>query len=365
MKLYENTLFRRLTVTLAIIFFSILIMIYWWQLLFNRTLNYFVISEKKEIEVRLYQGLNNHILINQLTQENKIHIVEKCVIDVCVKIPNASRYYEINPEYEHNILAEKARKLRMFQWESSFLISILLFTIGYMFWVILREKKNQIEKQEFLSMTTHELKHPVSVISLVLESLQRESLPRERIQEFIEKGLQEIKTLKKSLENILKLQELTFSKPDNTLPFKINEYLNNIFLNWQIHELNKNGRLFLVKDASNEFLVHTNQKDLQIILNNLIENALLYSSQEVYIITGKDTKGIYVEIKDKGLGFDDDDKNNFQKMFFRSRRHDIQNIRGSGLGHYIIKKLLDKHSLQLTLDSQGENKGSVFRLYLK
>lgn len=366
MKLDGNNLFLRLAVTLAIIFFSMLVMIAWWQMLFSKSFNYYVISEEKILEINIYKGIYSEPnLIAKLITDKQIMTSPDCKSSVCVKIPTLSSFYIINPEYEKKILSEKTRKVHMFFWETSFLILILIVTIGYMFWVVAREKKIQGERQEFLAMTTHELKHPVSVLSLLLESLQRNSLPKERIGEFIEKGMLEIKTLKKSLENILKLQELTFSKKEPVRAYNLNPYLQDFILNWQLHELNRENRIVMIDSGDENWLCNIDPKDLQIILNNLIENALLYSKDKIYLETGKDARGIFIQIKDSGLGFSEDDKKNFQKMFFRSRRHDIQNISGSGLGHYIIKKMLRKHSLNILLDSAGENKGSVFKLYIK
>jgi signal transduction histidine kinase len=374
MKSYENNLFIRLAVTLAIIFFSILVMIVWWQMLFERSLEYYVVGEEKALESNIVKGIYSQPeLIRKLLSDRHILMTTNCTGDVCVQIPGQQWYYQISPEYERLIENDKIRKLHMFFWETSFLVFILLVTIGYMFWIVSREKKIQLEKQEFLAMTTHELKHPVSVISLVLESLLRDSLPKDRIQEFLQKGLSEVKTLKKSLENILKLQELTFTKKRNVQGYNLQEYVKTILQNWQLHELNREERIRFneVQTSENHFegngnlQCHVDPKDLQIILNNLIENALLYSTQDVLVNVGRDGKGSYLEVKDRGLGFTDDDKNNYQKMFFRSRRHDIQNIRGSGLGHYITKKLLVKHSIQIVLESDGENKGSTFKVYVK
>jgi signal transduction histidine kinase len=366
MRFYEKTLFLRLAFTLAIIFISIIIMVAWWQMLFHKNLDYYVLSEKKILETRIVSALykqNNDI--QNLLKENKIIFTQKCQGDICVPDINKNGFYEIHPEYDKLINKEKNRKFRMFLSETSFLIIIILFTIGYMVWVISREKKIQIEKQEFLTMTTHELKHPVSVISLLLESLSRGSLPENRINEFLQKGMNEVKTLKKSLDNILKLQELSSSARKPVTPYNVNIFLSDLVQNWQMHELNRENRIIFEKIHELEIMTQTNISDLQTILNNLIENALLYSKDKVIITNGHDNHGDYISVRDSGLGFSGEDIKNYQKMFFRSTRHDIQNIRGSGLGHFIIKKLLVKNSLQLTLESEGENKGSLFRLYIR
>jgi signal transduction histidine kinase len=366
MKPYENKLFLRLAVTLAIIFFTILIMIFWWQLLFGRALEYYVVAEKKTLQNNILTGIYfQPEMIHKMISEGHIVSSGNCNTDVCVKIPGSALYYEISPAYAKIIEYEKNRKLHMFYWETSFLVIILLVTIGYMFWIASREKKSQQEKQEFLAMTTHELKHPVSVISLLLESLKMDSLPKERVGEFIDKGLLEVKTLKKSLENILKLQEMNFTYKKFVSGYNLHDYILTVIQNWKLHALNREDRIEYKNVIGSNVTCHVEPGDLQIILNNLIENALLYSTGKVNIETGKDVRGNYIQVQDSGFGFTDDDKKNFQKMFFRSGRHDIQNISGSGLGHYIIQKLIARHSIHITLESGGENQGSSFKVYVK
>ncbi|MDH4199830.1 MAG: HAMP domain-containing histidine kinase [Spirochaetia bacterium] len=366
MKLYDNNLFQRLAFTIAVIFISIIIMAIWWQRLFDKTLGYYVSSEKTILERDIYAGMyRDSAVIARLLQDKKIRISNVCTADICIQKINASQFYEITPEYENSIYHEKKRKLHMFYWETYFLMLIVLLTIGYMIWIILREKRIQNERQEFLVMTTHELKHPVSVLSLVMESLDRDSLPQNRVKEFIAKGLLEIKTLKKSLENILKLQEISFTRMKTAEAFDLNGFLRDLMQNWEMHELNRSQRIKFQEYKLTKISSHTPQNVLQVIVNNLVENALLYSSGEILVSCAKDQRGSYIEVKDSGLGFSKEDQKKYQKMFFRSSRHDIQNIQGSGLGHYIIKKLLEKNSLHMILDSGGENKGSVFRVYVK
>jgi two-component system sensor histidine kinase ResE len=136
---------------------------------------------------------------------------------------------------------------------------------------------------------------------------------------------------------------------------------------WQTHELNQKNRIQFHKNPEiDKVNITIDSAAVEIILNNLIENALLYSEdKEVEIVADTDQKGVYILIKDRGLGFTAEEKDNFQKMFYRSERHTIQNIRGSGLGHFIINSIIKKFNMQLTLLSKGENLGSEFKLYLR
>ncbi|MES0488844.1 MAG: HAMP domain-containing sensor histidine kinase [Leptospirales bacterium] len=339
----------------------------WWQRLFSETIDtYFVQLELSKLEIQILKvSSGKPELLQTLLDEKQIRVVSSCTLKPCVRINESEvEFYEITPEYLATLNLLKKRKTNMIYWETSFLMVFILLSIAYLSWALYREKTAQREKKEFLAMTTHELKHPVAVVSLVLDSLKRDSLPPERREEFLDKGLAELRDLKTSLENLLKIQEFEFEENLKTEPYGLQSQLNQIIQYWQIHELNKLNRIEYAKTNVN-YQITAHPKLLEIIMNNLIENALLYSKDKVSVRIGKDGKHPFVEVQDLGLGFSPEEKKNFQKMFYRSGRYEVQNQKGTGLGHYIIKKLSNNSGISIFLDSAGENMGSKFKVYIK
>ena len=360
-------LFARISIALVIVFVTIFVMTTWWQHLFSETINaYFVEAELSKLEIKILRSSSDDPKkLQDLIDTKQIRLVTTCNLQPCVETNHSkSEFYEVTPEYQTILNNLKKRKTNMIYWETSFLMLFILLGIAYLGWALYREKKGQREKKEFLAMTTHELKHPVAVVSLVLDSLKRESLPPERRAEFLDKGLGELRDLKRSLENLLKIQEFEFEENLKTKPYGLQTQLNQIVQYWQMHETNKPNRIqYLPSETDHEITVHP--KLIEIIMNNLIENALLYSKDDIEITTGKDNRNVFIEVADQGLGFNAEEKKNFQKMFYRSGRYEIQNQKGTGLGHFIIKKLSSNTGISIFLDSAGENMGSKFKVYIK
>jgi len=337
-------------------------MINWWQIVFKKTFHFYLLAQIKSVETEvLHAYIYNPQKIELLINEKKIIITEKCSNTFCVDYKG--KKLVLDPAYLKIIQTEESRKVHMIYWETSFLIGILLLSIIYMIIVIYRDRSLQLEKQDFLAMTTHELKHPVSVLSLILDSLKRKTIREDKIGYYLDKGLHEIKELRKSLENILHIQSLEHVTIKNKIPISLEAVIVSSMDYWSIHSLNQRKRIRYTNKLEKTPFVKINGKSIEIIVNNLIENALIYSNEDVIVTLSSDSKGAYIEVADSGLGFNEEEKRNYNKMFFRSRRHEIQNIPGTGLGHYIIKKLIKKSGLTLVLESAGESLGSQFRVY--
>lgn len=381
----KQSLFLKLALSLAVVFFTIMIMTTWWQYLFAGVFKNQFELEKTRFMNELYQIRlempNSQPRLLQFLEQKKAARLENgegCSPTECVAFLEEGRlvFYALHPQYMAELQRAQKRRINMILWETSFLIVILLLAIAYLVWGIYREKRNQAERLEFLAMTTHELKHPISTVSLVLDSLKRDSIPPERRGEFIDRALSEVKVLGRSLENLLKIQEIEIGAKKSDATVKLGECGEALKESWELHSLNNPPRIQFhfgdTRPGQNSEARKNSSAELRIdmaafliIANNLIENALLYSKETVEVTLDLDAGTPYLEVKDRGLGFTEEEKGGFQKLFYRSNRHTIQNIRGSGLGHYIIKGLTEKYGLRLELKSEGENKGSAFSVRFK
>ncbi len=372
----KKPLFLKLALSLAAVFFTIMIMTTWWQYLFSGVFkNQYhlerirVINEIQKIRLEYSEKEAAQHLETLLNEKRVIRLTE-CSGENCVVFGKGERktFYTIHPEYDLHLQEKQEGRVNMILWETSFLLVILALAIAYLVWVIYREKKNQAERLEFLAMTTHELKHPISTVSLVLDSIRRNSIPAERRDEFIEKALSEVKVLNRSIENLLKIQEIEMDHEEGEQKSPAGECYRLMQESWELHRLNNPPRIEFRQNDEPGFetqQIRIAHAAFQMISNNLIENALLYSKEKVAVSLDRDSHGIYLQVTDRGLGFTESEKKDFQKLFYRSTRHAIQNIRGSGLGHYIIKGLIEKYHLKLELHSDGENCGTTFVVRFK
>jgi signal transduction histidine kinase len=104
---------------------------------------------------------------------------------------------------------------------------------------------------------------------------------------------------------------------------------------------------------------------METVLRNLLENAILYSdgSPVIHISLTHDGEHSCMALSDQGRGIELGDQKKIFNMFYRARRKD-ENIRGTGLGLFIVQATVKRHHGQTRVESKGRGKGSTFKIML-
>jgi signal transduction histidine kinase len=208
-----------------------------------------------------------------------------------------------------------------------------------------RERKLQEQKKNFLLSVTHELKSPLASIKILLQTIQKRNLSKEQTLNFIEKSLMDIERLDDMVENMLLASKIdnrsyTFPKDKFNLSVLVDSIVN---------------RLQLTK-CEGKFALTS-------VVTNLIENAIKYSGpcETVGVkLFSKDQK-IFLEVADHGIGISDLEKNRIFDKFYRVGSEDTRNTKGTGLGLYIVKEVLDKHQASIKV-RDNRPAGSIFEV---
>ena len=100
---------------------------------------------------------------------------------------------------------------------------------------------------------------------------------------------------------------------------------------------------------------------LQLLVNNLIDNALKYSSKEktVSIELNKHHNKIFLKITDEGNGISDDEKKKVFEKFYRSGNEETRKTKGTGLGLYLCKRIAESHKAKIKVNN-NQPAGSIF-----
>ncbi|MBT3244496.1 MAG: HAMP domain-containing histidine kinase [Bacteroidetes bacterium] len=250
---------------------------------------------------------------------------------------------------------------------SLFLTLILLIVSFIAIYVIVKQKKLSEIKNDFVSNMTHELKTPISTISLASQMLSDPKIKTDtknltHISHLISEeskrlGLQVEKVLQMSIfdqgKMSLKIQTID---PDQL----IRQVIDKLELQLKQREAN----VVLNLDAGGISLQGDNLHLTNVIFN-LMDNALKYSMHkpEIEIYSKAVKRGVKIRIIDNGIGMSKDEHRRAFEKFYRVPTGNLHNVKGFGLGLSYVKKVVDEHEGRITIYSEL-NKGSEFQVFL-
>lgn len=263
------------------------------------------------------------------------------------------------PDYDSIILyfphRERYILSNMIFWIATSLILLgVLVWLGISLFYLNRQKfLNELQK-DFVNNFSHEFKTPISVISLAAESLKKNAVQdkKEKISQYADMVGYQSKYLQGQIDRLLR-----YSFSENTGLQLIRE---NVDMHELIHEaVNNLQPLIELKKAeinyefkAENFTVNGDKNYLLIVLINLLENALKFSPQpQVTIHTYNDHQDFCVSIKDNGVGIEKRYLKNIFKKFFRVSKGDIHSSKGFGIGLSFVKKIIDSHHGNITVES--------------
>jgi two-component system phosphate regulon sensor histidine kinase PhoR len=245
---------------------------------------------------------------------------------------------------------------------TAMLIGIFVFTIL----IILRQKKLSNIKNDFINNMTHELKTPISTISLASQMLRDNTVNNtpKSIDHISGIIYQESKRLTTQVEKVL--QMAVFNEGNLKLKFKevnINSLIHSVVLNFELRVKSKNGELTSELKA-NPSIIKGDEVHITNVLFNLLDNAVKYSKDEPKIIISTELKDEYlvVSVKDHGIGILSEHVGQIFERFYRVPTGNVHDVKGFGLGLSYVKKIVDAHKGKIKVES-ALNKGTKFMIY--
>jgi two-component system, OmpR family, phosphate regulon sensor histidine kinase PhoR len=239
---------------------------------------------------------------------------------------------------------------------STGLITIIVaIALAYMLYLIFKEKKLSEIKSDFVNNMTHELKTPISTISLASQMLSDDSIPDSsknlgRISGIIS---QESKRLGYQVEKVL--QMATIDKNNLNLKLKevdLHEIIEAVAGNFILQVENRGGLLIPSLHADNT-MVKVDTTHMTNVVSNLLDNAIKYTkaTPEIYIETISRNGFIEVSVKDNGIGISKSNQKRIFDKFYRVSTGNVHNVKGFGLGLNYVKKIIEFHNGELFVDS--------------
>ena len=250
----------------------------------------------------------------------------------------------------------------------SMTLSVLIL-IGFLLtvFVMFRQKKLSEIRNDFVSNMTHELKTPISTISLAAQLLGDKSVPPGlKNQEHIAKIIyDECKRLGSQVEKVL--QTAIFDKGKLKLHIQdvdMHEIITGAVENFSMQIRSRNGRISSDLKAK-EFTIPADHVHITNVLFNLLDNAIKYCSREPKVSIETINRGSYLVmiISDNGIGISKNDQKRIFEKFYRVPTGNIHTVKGFGLGLSYVKMIVESHGGYIDVESELYE-GSKFSISL-
>ncbi len=251
----------------------------------------------------------------------------------------------------------------------SFAFTIVLFvTFLFTLFVVFRQKKLSEIKNDFINNMTHELKTPISSISLASQMLNDPNLAKSETMLSHLGGVisSESKRLRFLVEKVLQMSMFDKQKAIyNRKDVDINEMLETIAKTFQLRVEHTDGHIITCIEAVDS-TVNVDEMHFQNVIFNLMDNAVKYSKPdrplELFVQTwNPDEKHVSVMVKDNGLGIKKENLNKIFDKFYRVHTGNVHNVKGFGLGLAYVKKIVDVHGGTIKTESEY-GKGTSFTI---
>jgi signal transduction histidine kinase len=253
---------------------------------------------------------------------------------------------------------EHARNKGKFLSEGCVFLILLSIGAAFVYRSVRRQFNLQQQQQNFMMAVTHELKTPISVVRLNLETLQKYALDADKQKRLIRTTLEETARLNFLTNNILISSQLEgggykFSKEELNLSSLLSDSIQD-FRN-RFPERTFTQHIEPDADIKGDPLL------LQMLINNLLENAVKYSPREHPITASlkKESNTVQLEIADHGPGIPDEEKKKIFNKFYRIGNESTRKTQGTGLGLYLCSKIADDHNADISV-TNNTPAGSTF-----
>jgi len=234
---------------------------------------------------------------------------------------------------------------------------------------LIREIRRNEQHDAFINAVTHELKTPIASIRLYLQTLKQREIEATKRQEFYDVMLADSDRLLQTVEQVLRAgQSGQHRRKINLRKIDIGELAQEcVDLTRVRYNLSADAVSFTESVNGERPLVKADADELRAAISNLLDNAVKYSVKDVHIsveVAPLDNKKVAVRIKDTGIGIPAAQLKRIFKRFYRVPGRVMARIKGTGLGLFIVRSVVERHGGKVFAESEGPGHGSEFTIQL-
>jgi signal transduction histidine kinase len=266
-------------------------------------------------------------------------------------------------EIYSSILEKHDRQKWMILGEGSVFMLLLVFGTFQLFRTFNKEVLLARQQNNFLLSITHELKSPLASIKLSLQTLEKRVVVEEKYQKLISNSLDDVDRLQSLVDNILFAARMeNHSYLFEQREENISDLVEHLIEKFRINIGNSRSIHVSIQPGLEGSV---DKEAIRSAFINVLENAYKYSSLNslIQINFYKKENSLVFEVKDEGKGIALHERQNIFQKFYRIGNEETRNTKGTGLGLFIVKKVIESHNGKIVIEDNLP-KGTVFKIYL-
>ena len=244
---------------------------------------------------------------------------------------------------------------------------VVIMTVLLLFTIFLAREILEVRRQDsFIDSVTHELKSPLASLKLCLQTMEREGIPEEKRVALRTMMREDIDRLASFIDEVLQANRLAHGE----IGMELTEvHLRALALTCveTVLARHKVSREAITLDVPENLVTYTDRLSMEIVLRNLIDNAVKYSGEKVdVLVRARDDggKAIVIEVQDHGIGLAKPELRRVFNRFYRVASEAVKKKSGTGLGLFVVSALVRNVGGTVKAASEGEGRGTTFTVRL-
>jgi len=260
---------------------------------------------------------------------------------------------------------ERQRRVNQYAWESGFFLLALALCVAVIWRALRAEAKVLQEQDSFLALVSHQFKTPLASLQLSLETMAKRSLSAEQSRTLTERMLADLTRMETMVSRILDSVRLERGRVDlKSEPVELAAAVGRVVSHFE--ERAHNEHIALTVDVPHGLAVLADPLAVDVVVRNLLENALAAvaaANGGTVTVAARTLDGeVELSMRDSGVGFREADSARLFKKFSRLHPGGGSSYYGTGLGLFIVRRLMQLTGGRVSAHSVGVGQGALFVL---
>lgn len=230
---------------------------------------------------------------------------------------------------------------------------------------LVREILEGRRQVRFIDSVTHELKSPLAALKLCVETLERRDLPPDKRHEVHVMMLDDIDRLSAFIDDVLQASRVGYGPGDRAWT-EVHLHALATRCVKRVRRRHKVADDAVVVDIPEGMRLLTDETALEVVLRNLLDNAVKYSGDDIYVVlhAHREEDEVHIHVRDRGIGIPMQHMKRIFDRFYRAPVESVKSRRGTGLGLYVASQLVRNLGGTLEASSAGPGRGTTLAFAL-